>query len=83
MAYTIVKKLTDSDGSTHADAASWTAKFGTAGLERDDITGSIVADGTATVTLTRTFADEDAYNAYQLEIADKANTVGYTLALAE
>jgi hypothetical protein len=78
MAYTVVKTLTDEDGTLHADSTSWTDKFGLMGLGRDDINGHITTDGTSTVTLTRIFASESSWMDYQTEIYSKRGTHTFT-----
>jgi len=83
MAYTIVKTLTDEDGTIHADSTSWTEKFGNMGLGRDDIDGFITADGTSTVTLSRTFASEASWMDYQAEIYSKRGDHTFTSILTE
>lgn len=83
MAYTVVKTLTDEDGTLHADAKSWTDKFGTFGLGRDDIDGNISANGTSQVILTRTFVNEGSWHDYQAEIYSKRGDQTFTSILTE
>ena len=78
MAYTVIKTLTDEDGTLHADSTSWTDKFGSMGLGRDDIDGDIATDGTNKVVLTRIFESKSAWQDYCTEIYSKAGTHTYT-----
>lgn len=78
MAYTVVKTLTDEDGTLHTESSSWTDKFGLMGLGRDDIDGNIATDGTNKVVLTRIFASESAWMDYQTEIHSKTGTHTFT-----
>ena len=76
MAYTHIATLTTNNGNTYANSDEWMAEHGSCGLNNSlVVSGSIVADGTGTVTRTLVYASRDDRVSH---VSNKPSGLGYT-----